>query len=281
VLERFVVVLGAGGWLGRALIGAGANSSEFSRWGVFGIDSAKPFSDLDDLAKDLANSDAPRTVVNAVGRRHGPDSALLESNVRFVERLAAWVDGAGWSVLHLGSAAEYGIGGWEPLQETDEPHPFTAYGRSKLRATEALSGSLGPSRACVARLFNVLGPNPPTGSVAADIRGRMATARQTGTPPKLENPDTVRDFLRIDDAARLLLGLVPSIGRYPVVNVCSGQGLSWRQVADSLCPPLPPDYGQLPPRVPDVIVGNPALLHSLVLPPPTPTAEELATSLLS
>ena len=278
--EQVVAVLGAGGWLGRAILRVAAADAAFGDWRVIGLEGESLLQGLDALQGSLIQGEGPGTVVNAVGRRQGSEGALIESNVRFVEDLAAWAQLSGWQVLQVGSAAEYGPGRSEPFSEVDEPHPISLYGRSKLDATEALSGLLGASRSCVGRLFNVLGPNPPRGSVAEDIRAKMQEAQETGKAPELTCPDTVRDFLLLDDAARLLLALIPTIGGHQVVNVCSGQGLSWRQIANTVCMPLASAPQRGVDCAPDVVVGNPRLLHSLVHAPAPPSPRSLALSLL-
>ncbi len=279
--NQIVAVLGAGGWLGRSIVCVASVHPEFRDWHVVGLEGESPLQGLDALQRDLIQAEAPRTVVNAVGRRQGSEGALVESNVRFVEALAAWAQVSRWRVLQVGSAAEYGPGRSEAFSEADEPHPNSVYGRSKLEATEALSGLLGASKSCVGRLFNVLGPNPPRGSVAADIRAKMQEARESGKAPELSSPDTVRDFVLLDDAARLLLALIPTMGRHQVVNVCSGQGLTWREIANTVCTPLAPAPQGGADRAPDVVVGDPSLLHSLVQAPPPPSPTSLALSLLS
>lgn len=280
VPEQVVAVLGASGWLGRAILRVAAADAAFGDWRVIGLEGESPIQGLYALQGDLIEAGGPCTVVNAVGRRQGSEGALMESNVRFVKDLAVWAQFSGWRVLQVGSAAEYGPGRSEPFSEADEPHPNSVYGRSKLEATEALSGLLGASKSCVGRLFNVLGPNPPRGSVAEDIRAKMQGARESGKAPELTYPDTVRDFLLLDDAARLLLDLIPHIGGHQVVNVCSGQGLSWRQIANTVCTPLAPAPQSGVNRAPDVVVGNPGLLHSLVHAPAPPSPKSLALALL-
>lgn len=278
--DQVVAVLGAGGWLGRSILRAASVDPDFRDWHVFGLEGESPLEDLQTLASHLVPGQSPGTVINAVGRRYGSNADLVDSNVRFVLDLAAWVQRSGWRVLQLGSAAEYGPGRSEPFSETDSPQPSSPYGKSKLSATEALSDLLGPSSSCVGRLFNVLGPNPPRGSVAADIRAKIQEAQETGKAPALSSPDTVRDFLLLHDASRLLLALIPEIGRNQIVNICSGQGLTWRQIADAVCPALEPASRGEAESHPDIVVGNTTLLHSLVSAPPPPNPKSLALSLL-
>jgi nucleoside-diphosphate-sugar epimerase len=280
VPNRVVAVLGAGGWLGRSILRVASVDPSFRDWHVVGLEGESPWEDLEALASHLTPGQLPGTVVNAVGRRYGSESDLVDSNVRFVLDLVAWVQRSGWRVLQLGSAAEYGPGRSGPFSETDTPRPASSYGKSKLSATEALSDILGPSSSCVGRLFNVLGPNPPRGSVAADIRTKILEAQELSKAPALSSPDTVRDFLLLDDASRLLLALIPEIGRNQIVNICSGQGLTWRQIADAVCPALEPESRGEAESHPDMVVGNPTLLHSLVSAPPPPNPKSLALSLL-
>lgn len=278
--EQVVAVLGAGGWLGRAILRVAATSPDLGEWRVLGVEGKSPLTELVELSAALKPPERPLTVINAVGRRHGPEAALMDSNVRFVQDLATWAGHAGCRVLHVGSAAEYGPGRPEPFSEADMPRPASDYGKTKLLATQALSGLLGPSRSCVARLFNTLGPNPPRGSAAADIRDKMQASIESGKSPELRHPDTIRDFLLLEDAAGLLLDLVPAVGRHQVVNVCSGQGLSWRQITDAVCPALPPSPEGRAGISQDTVVGDPSLLRSLVTPPAPPSPKTLALSLL-
>lgn len=243
-------VLGAGGFIGRAVVSALRDADlrvvEARRDGA----SAEGDGDVEriDLLADPATrlaerlrAVAPDVIVNCVGATTGSAERLLVANVRTVERLleAAATARSGARLIHLGSAAEYGarpIG--VPVTESDEPQPESDYGMTKLAATRLVvqTAAAGGPSAIVLRLFNVLGPNMPAASLVGAALEALRAARTTGASTIEMGPlEAVRDFVDLRDVAGAVAAAcaVPQAG-VPIVNVGSGVGHSARELVDAL-----------------------------------------------
>lgn len=167
---------------------------------------------------------APDLIFHLAGARHASTiEEYYEANTFLAERimLAHQHNAPTARLLLVGSAAEYGTVGVDGLAaETDFCFPSTPYGLSKYAQTlHGLARARAGQAIVVARLFNPVGPNMPSGLVFADFARRIAAGGQL----RVGNLEVSRDFLGVRDAARIIveLGLRPAaIGH--VINVCSG-----------------------------------------------------------
>ena len=167
---------------------------------------------------------APAALVHLVGGMRNDIATLYRDNVVLGETVMEAMARAAPSarILVVGSAAEYGRPARDGVcREDDEPRPVTPYGIAKLAQTRhALLRAGRGQDVAVARLFNPVGPAMPQGLAFADIARRLA-----GRPEALATGDidAARDFLDVEEAARILAGLVAHPhARGRVVNVCSG-----------------------------------------------------------
>lgn len=272
--SRTVVVAGAGGWIGRTLRDIASRSPAFADWSILALSRHRRVSEL--LA-EVADSGSAITIVNLAGRRQGTRLDLQASNADYAAQLASEASSLGVPFLQIGSAAEYGPSSGSPLSEQAACRPVSEYGRSKLEGTQAVFSHLDPRSVTVARPFNVLGCSPPEQSIQADIQWRLKEAAAKGHPPRLEQPDVVRDFLPVQEVAYRLLSLVPHVGTEPIVNICSGIGRSWRALVDTAAQEYSfPSCDDPSGESHDAIVGDPSLYVSLVGERPQPDLRELA-----
>lgn len=272
--SRTVVVAGAGGWIGRTLRDIALRSPEFADWSILALGRHRRVSEL---VVELTDSGSAITIVNLAGRRQGTRSDLRASNAVYAAQLASEASRLGIPLLQVGSAAEYGPSSGGRLSEQAICRPVSEYGRSKLEGTQMVLSRLDPGAVTVARPFNVLGCSPPEDSVQADVQRRLKAAADKGHPPALEQPDVIRDFLPVREVGYRLLALVPHVGREPIVNICSGSGISWRALVDRAAQEyrFPPcDSPTSEPH--DAIVGDPSLYVSLAGERPQPDLRELA-----
>jgi nucleoside-diphosphate-sugar epimerase len=238
------LVLGASGfigrWLARGLGAAGARlhlvvrdptaaADVFRRWGVRGevvsADLARP-GELEALLRSVR----PSITFNLAGYgvdRDERDVALAERiNAALVEELVDAVAAvrdpswAGLELVHVGSALEYGALDGD-LAEDAEPEPTTAYGRTKLAGTRAVTRSrerLG-LQALTARLFSVYGPGEHPGRLLPSL---LQAAGESG-PLALSAGLQERDFVYVEDVAEGLLRLGLCDGEPgPVLNLATG-----------------------------------------------------------
>jgi nucleoside-diphosphate-sugar epimerase len=245
---RAVVVLGAAGFVGRAvcdaLCAAGRPVVAFVRRApqrplppgcrVVPLDLMR--SDPRALALELAAA-RPAAVVNTAGALWNvTDEQLTEGNVRLVERLVAALRSVPGPVrlVHLGSAYEYGTQPTGlPLTETLACHPAGRYASTKLAGTRLIARSVaaGHLDAVVLRIAVATGPHAPPGSLLGGIARQLAGDRAELRLPPI---DGVRDIVDIRDVAAAVLGAVRADWVPPVVNVGSGAGVRLTDAVDEL-----------------------------------------------
>lgn len=140
-------------------------------------------------------------------------------------------------VIVVSSADAYGAAAHAGQLREDEPlAPLSPYGASKA-ATETLCQQAHRSRATdvvIARAFNHTGAGQPANFVVPALAARVAAAERTGEPSvAVGNLDPVRDISHVADivAAYRLLAEHGQAGE--IYNVCSGRGVSVRNVAET------------------------------------------------
>lgn len=140
----------------------------------------------------------------------------------------AWT---GTSLIHVGSALEYGESGGD-LVETTEPRPTTLYGQSKLAGTRRLieTAQRLDLTAVTARLFTVYGPGEHDGRLLP----ALLAARRHDDPVPLTNGTQLRDFTYVEDVAEALLRLgLARLEPGEVVNVATGRLTSVRAFVET------------------------------------------------
>lgn len=120
-------------------------------------------------------------------------------------------------IVHTGSSSEYGAKK-EAMREDMAPEPITEYGVAKLWATlygEYLRREKGMSITTL-RLFSVYGPYESE----ARLFPAVTIAFLKGTAPSLSNPETVRDFVYVEDVVEALL--LAARRPYGIYNIGTG-----------------------------------------------------------
>ena len=236
-------------------------------------------------ANALLGDVAPDVVLHLAGGTGGDRHELYRANTLTTVNLAEAT-----STLptppHLvvaGSAAEYGEGGAEPLDETAPLRPVSDYGRAKVAATtlvELLAAQHG-FRLTIARPFNVVSPRLPTGTALGNLRAQLRGQSTRPRTVRCGRLDVIRDFVPLDFAAEALVRLTTGghQGRY---NICSGVGIPLGAILDAMADLLSVDLKVE--QEPELLtlpagnrtVGNPAKLAALGLecrPSPASLAE--------
>lgn len=260
-MTRFLVTGGGGfvgQWLARLLLQRG---HEVSLAGLGTLNESPPILTAEERARvrwiamdvrrqdEIASAlDASRAeaVVHLAGIAFQPAGDLnptlaYDVNVLGAVRLLALVNerrAAGTmdpTILIVGTGVQYGVhpAGEQPLSEDAEQWPLTAYAASKT-AQEAVAlqshRSTGLRVVCT-RSFNHSGAGQSAEYLLPSLVGRaLALKRGGGTTLSLGN-DVVRDYLHVSDVAEAYLALVERGRAGEVYNVCSGSGVSVRQLA--------------------------------------------------
>lgn len=260
-MSQRVLVTGGTGfvgqWLARALLADG------SRVVALGLHTATPtilahneYSDVRWLHGDVRDAEVlsralddanPDLIFHLAGVTFIPEAreaptAAYDVNVLGAVRLLTEVArrrAAGTLdplVLVVGSATQYGRHAPDdmPLDENAEQRPADVYAASKA-AQEIAARQMHRSdglRVICTRSFNHSGAGHPEHFLLPALVHRALGLRGAAKPElRLGNQDSVRDYLHVQDVvtAYLLLARKGQVGE--VYNVCSGDGVSARQLA--------------------------------------------------
>lgn len=202
-----------------------------------------------------------------------PEAVFRVNAVGALNVLRACADAGVERVLVAGSADVYGVVGAEDLPLTEEApiRPVTPYGASKAAADVlALQAFLGDGLATLrVRAFNHTGPGQSTSMLVPGLAHRIADAeRAAESKVVVGRLDVVRDLSDVRDVVRAYRLLVEHGMPGNAYNVCSGRGVTVRDIADALLSmsdaPLELVVDPELVRPVDVprLVGDPARLHA-------------------
>jgi GDP-4-dehydro-6-deoxy-D-mannose reductase len=141
-------------------------------------------------------------------------------------------------VLVVGSAEQYGRHAPTamPLDEQAEQRPLTLYAASKAAQEVAALQSFRSegARVVCTRSFNHSGAGQDARFLVPSLVGRALQLAGDGGALTIGNGDTVRDFLHVRDAVEAYLALLERGEPGQPYNVCSGEGVSVRQLAQAV-----------------------------------------------
>ncbi len=216
-----VVVTGAGGFLGQALV-ARARAQGLRVTGL-----TRQIADQTDksaLSKALEKA-RPDAIVDAAGVT--PGAGDVWDNVTLTENMIHAVgalDHAPRLVL-AGSAAVFGEGAPQEkaTREDDPMKPVSPYGQAKHQAMQcALEAAQSGMDVQTGILFNLMGPGQPN-HLAPQVFVSRALATPKGQTYEVGPVGAVRDFMDIRDAADALIALARFGSAGAVTNVATGR----------------------------------------------------------
>ncbi len=139
---------------------------------------------------------------------------------------------------------------WRLVDEDAPLRPRSLYAASKtaqehfaLAWSDAVEGSV-----VALRYHNVYGPGMPRDTPYSGVAAIFRSALERGELPQVfEDGAQMRDFVHVDDVAAANVAAVNRVGsqRFLAANVCSGQPISIREVAEQLSRA----HGGSPPRI--------------------------------
>lgn len=171
--------------------------------------------------------------------------------------------------IGIGSCFEYATD-TTPRTESDPlaatgPNPMYSHCKLSLAAVSRMACQSAGITWTWARIFNCYGEGEPRYKLVPQI---LRGLRGESIP--MSPGEQVRDYLHVGDVAAALVKLVESDMTGPV-NICSGRGLTVRQLAQYLADQCGGStetlhWGALPYRQNDpmYLVGDPTKLHSIV-----------------
>ncbi len=274
--EMRILVFGASGflgrWVSRRLCFQGArpvlvvrNVSKakeiFADYEINGEIIQADFERLDSVT-ELIGDFKPDVLFNLAGygvdRSERNEEMAYRINAHLVETICKALavhrnpDWPGQSIVHVGSALEYGeLGG--NLAEDSVPNPTTLYGKSKLLGTNLLNQfcrKLGV-KGLTARLFTVYGPGEHEGRLLPSL----LESAKNGTSLPLTAGQQQRDFTFVEDVADILIELA-QVEAAPgeIVNLATGKLTSVRgfvEIAAEVLgiPKARLNFGAIPTRI--------------------------------
>jgi GDP-4-dehydro-6-deoxy-D-mannose reductase len=224
----------------------------------------------------------PEAVFHFAGATSGSPAELEKANVGLTTELLQGLRQANLRphLVLSGSAAEYGnsVVDGVPVDETTVCSPVTPYGKSKLEQTRAVLayGEATGAPALIARIFNPIGPGMPSHLALRAFASQIAAMEGTGGVLTTGDIDVKRDFLDANHVANAICNLAVKHSATGIVNICSGQAISLRELLDMMIAlsgkaiDVVVDPSRLRPFEPKIIVGCAKLLEKFgELPPAT------------
>lgn len=191
-----------------------------------------------------------------------PDNARWAAeSERLVHAFAA---AGGKHLVVAGSCAEYDWGFARCVEDETPISPATPYGVAKHSLHESLVPLTTASglSLCWGRIFWLYGPHEHPLRFASSA----ALAMLAGQPFECRNPDQVRDFLHVEDAARAFVSLLDSESA-GAFNIASGEGVTLRSLVSEIAHHVGrPDLVRLaerPPDPPRELVGSAERLRGI------------------
>lgn len=151
---------------------------------------------------------------------------------------AAAKRGKPYPVVYASSAAIYGNPSVQPVSEALPAQPLSAYGADKYGCELAarVAGAVHGVPSFGLRFFNVYGPRQDPSSPYSGVLSIFQARAQAKAPIAVfGDGGQTRDFVHVSDVVRALLGALDrAAAAAPVCNICTGQSVSIRSVAERL-----------------------------------------------
>jgi GDP-4-dehydro-6-deoxy-D-mannose reductase len=237
-------VTGSSGFVGRHLVRYLRDLGD----DVVTLDhSGEPPVDVTDThrVRDVLRATEPDAVYHLAGLSHvgeswdAPEVVFRVNAGGALSVLRACADAGVERVLVICSADEYGVVDDDdlPISEGAAVRPVTPYGASKAAADVlALQAFLGDGLGTVrVRAFNHTGPGQSSTMLVPGLAARIAAAERARTREvRVGRLDVVRDLTDVRDVVRAYRLLIERGTPGDAYNVCSGRGVSVRDVAEAM-----------------------------------------------
>ncbi|MBZ4487091.1 NAD-dependent epimerase/dehydratase family protein [Microbacterium sp. cx-55] len=217
--------------IGRGLLGSAIDrtgSAEAFHVAVDWADSAATLTSLteglDEFLRKVRSAAEPWEIYWSAGRgvtSTPRDVVMAEADLfeQFLSVVAERTSEADSGVFFLGSSVGGAYAGSDrpPFSEATAPAPLSAYGEAKLRMEASLRSFVDGTahRAFIARVTNLYGPGQDLGK-GQGLISVMVDGYVTGRPVKVYvSLDTLRDYIYVDDCARVISAAMDRVSREP------------------------------------------------------------------
>lgn len=218
-------ITGAAGFTGRYLIDEFVNNfhQEIEIYGlVHRYRTSEGQKGCHYVEGDLLNSDrmdqiisdiSPDYIVHLAGINRGTTADLFNVNVVGTENVLNAVLRAAITprILTVGSSAEYGYQGDDPIRENAPIQPLSTYGISKAASSMLAFLYMKKYRMgiCIAKPFNITGPGQTKDFFCGNLISKIL-AFESGESDRIEliNPESKRDYIDIRDVVRAYCQLI-------------------------------------------------------------------------
>jgi GDP-4-dehydro-6-deoxy-D-mannose reductase len=231
-------ITGAAGFTGRFLIDEFLNNfhNEIEIYGL--IHKSKNFKkkqnkcfyiegDLLDRTRinHIISEICPDYIIHLAGLNRGTTADLFNVNVIGTENIlnAVLQSVSSPRILIVGSSAEYGYSGEDPISETTPIRPLSIYGISKAASSMIafLHYKKYQEQICVVKPFNIIGPGQNKDFFCGNLISQIEAYRN-GEINLIElfNPDSRRDYIDVRDVVRAYRQL---LCHEDFSNTCNGK----------------------------------------------------------
>lgn len=229
---RRVVVLGAGGFVGGAIVRAlGTAKVPVLALGSGDVDLSAPDAAVA-LAARFQDGDA-LVFASAITRDKGRDAATFVRNIAMGAAVVTALEQSNCShVVYLSSDAVYGSVPDRPITEDSPCEPDDTYGLMHLTRERLLALALGPRATPLAtlRLSIVYGADDT--HVSYGPNRFMREIENEGALTLFGGGEEQRDHVYVEDVAALVLAVLQRLA-HGTLNVATGEAVSFSRVADA------------------------------------------------
>jgi GDP-4-dehydro-6-deoxy-D-mannose reductase len=181
----------------------------------------------------------PATILHLAGSAVAPPAEMYVVNTIFAAGLltAAAAVAPSARLFLAGTAAEYGPVAEPslPVTEATPPAPRDAYGISKLAQTlHGLAAAELGLGVVVGRIFNAIGPGMPEHLALGAFAAQLTRLGPGGGVLLTGDLEVDRDFIEVEQAARLIIALAARPDVTGVVDLCSGSPTRLRVLVEAL-----------------------------------------------
>ena len=228
-----VIILGAGGYIGRALRARleGERGADVVGHSSKTLDLTRP--EALNVLDAAVGPEATLVLASAITPDRGQSIATVMSNLTMVANVACYLEAHQTGrCVYVSSDAVYGFD-VNPVTETTPVTPGSYYALAKYTGEKLMEFAAAAAHVPLLslRVTGVYGPGDPHGAYGPNAFARSLARDRTIR--LFGDGEEERDHMYIDDVARLIVALMGS-GATGVFNLATGESRSFRDVVETI-----------------------------------------------